>query len=187
MPHNPKKKQRLEDHREAVGDEFSASFGDLGVDVLANVFAFLTVEEIMPKRRIIKKSREAVKMTTPPPTDFAVTSSIKYNAMAVMTRAVPNLQQIWIGHLGGHLGRRHKYSYGEDPNNEAEAARTGYLIPLDIEIISNFSKLKILEIRYADLNGRYPNLFNNFSLLQKLSINYCDDLKWDLEMLAGLP
>ena len=35
------------------------------------------------------------------------------------------------------------------------------------------------------LNGRYPFLFN-FPLLQKLKIS-SDGLKWDLEMLAGLP
>jgi hypothetical protein len=42
-----------------------------------------------------------------------------------------------------------------------------------------------LEISYA-LNGRYPFLFNSFPLLQKLSITSIS-LKWDLEMLAGLP
>lgn len=35
------------------------------------------------------------------------------------------------------------------------------------------------------LNGRYPSLFH-LRLLQKLSIISCD-LKWNLEMLAGLP
>jgi hypothetical protein len=38
----------------------------------------------------------------------------------------------------------------------------------------------------APLNGRYPSLFN-FPLLQSLNVNYCPNLKWDLEMLAGLP
>jgi hypothetical protein len=37
------------------------------------------------------------------------------------------------------------------------------------------------------LNGRYPFLFNSFPLLQKLSIEGCDYLKGDLEMLTGLP
>jgi hypothetical protein len=37
----------------------------------------------------------------------------------------------------------------------------------------------------APLNGRYPGFFN-FPLLQKLWIR-CSNLKWDLDMLAGLP
>jgi hypothetical protein len=58
----------------------------------------------------------------------------------------------------------------------------------DIEIISNFSKLRILEIRtFVFLNGRYPFLFNSFPLLEKLSIENCHVLKWDLDMLAGMP
>jgi len=45
----------------------------------------------------------------------------------------------------------------------------------------------ILEIDFhAPLNGRYPFLFN-FPLLQKLVISRCDYLKWDLEILSGLP
>jgi len=36
------------------------------------------------------------------------------------------------------------------------------------------------------LNGRYPCLFN-FPLLEQLKIHYSDSLKFDLEMLAGLP
>lgn len=38
----------------------------------------------------------------------------------------------------------------------------------------------------VDLNGRYPVLFN-FPLLQKLDIYGCLHLKWDLDMLRGLP
>jgi hypothetical protein len=43
-----------------------------------------------------------------------------------------------------------------------------------------------LEIN-VPLNGRYPFIFNSFPLLQKLSLKKCNDLKWDLEVLAGLP
>ena len=66
----------------------------------------------------------------------------------------------------------------------------------DIEVISNFSKLRILEIDSTTmigtrlpllLNGRYPFLFNSFPLLHKLRISHCYYLKWDLEMLAGFP
>jgi hypothetical protein len=44
-----------------------------------------------------------------------------------------------------------------------------------------------LEIHFASFNGRYPFLFNSFPLLQKLSIKNCKYLKWDLEMLGGMP
>ncbi len=96
--------------------------------------------------------------------------------------ALPNLQQITIG----HLGNGHKWSDGEDPNEE-QAARTAHYTTHDIGIISNFSKLCILEITGASLNGRYSFLFNSFPLLKELSIQQCHDLKLDLEMLAGLP
>ena len=119
---------------------------------------------------------------TIPPDEFRVDSVEKFNAMGVMTRALPHLQQI---DLRG-LGWPHKWSDGEDPEEE-NAARTAQWTSHDIEIISNFSKLRILEINFAGLNGRYPFLFNSFPLLQKLSINYCYGLKWDLDMLAGMP
>ena len=119
--------------------------------------------------------------------DFSVDSVDNYNAMAVMTRALPNLQQITIGNLGGG----HKYNDGEDPDNgedsdEEMSAITDDRIVHDIGIISNFGKLQILDINDAGLNGRYPVLFN-FPFLQKLSFCQCHYLKWDLEMLAGLP
>ncbi len=184
MPHSTKK-QRIEVNGTIVDDDFLASFGDLSVDVLANIFGFLTVKNIMCSRRINKKSLEAVKMTIVPlpvpHSDFCVHSVNNYNAMTVMTRALPNLQHITLS----HLGRGHKWSVGDDPD-EREAARTADETSHDIEIISNFRTLRILEIYNASLNGRYPFLFN-FPLLQKLDIHGCYYLKWDLEMLAGLP
>jgi hypothetical protein len=192
MSHPTTKKQRLEDNDDQAtndNDELAtvvnllASFGALSVDlVAANIFAFLMVDEIMSKRRINKKSKEAVKMTIVPLIDFGVWGAEAYNAMNVMTEAMPNLQQITIGDLEAG----HKWSVGEDPDEERAAATVDYT-PHDIEIISNFSKLKILEIEWAPLNGRYPVLFNSFPLLQKLSIKYCYGLKWDLGMLAELP
>ena len=121
-------------------------------------------------------------MTIVPPTDFWVNSVNNYNAMRVMTTELPNLQQITIGRLG--IG--HKYSDGEDPD-ERYAARTAHWTTYDIGIISSFSKLRKLGISASELNGRYPFLFNSFPLLQKLRIQSCEYLKWDLEMLVGLP
>jgi len=56
----------------------------------------------------------------------------------------------------------------------------------DIDIISQFRKLRSLDMFLAPLNGRYPALFN-FPLLEKLSIAECSNLRFDLDMLQGLP
>jgi hypothetical protein len=152
--------------------------------VLANILGFLLIKDIMRSRRINKKSMEAVRNTVVPPTDFLVDTVKKYNVMAVMTRAMPNLQQITICGFGG----RDKWSEGEDPNEHYAVEYADYT-PHDTEIISNFRTLRYLTIddRYSGgLNGRYPFLFNSFPLLQKLRIK-SGCVKWDLNMLAGLP
>jgi hypothetical protein len=196
MMSHPTKKQRPEDSNDHAANDNAvlvtagnllASFGALSVDVLANIFGYLTAEEIMSKRRINKKSKKAAQITivpfsAAPPADFIVDSLEKYNAVSVMTRALPNLQQIMF-HNG--LGNGHKYSDGEDPDEEL-GTNTADWTTHDIEIISNFSKLRVLDM-YARLNGRYPFLFNSFPLLQILNIDDCYRLKWDLEMLAGFP
>ncbi len=156
---------------------------ELGTDEIAWILSFLPLEKIMCLRRVNTTWREAARKTIVPPSVFHVNSMKKYSAMNVMTRAVPNLQRISIGGLGSG----HKYNDGEDPNEE-KASSTANYTTLDIEIISNFSKLRDLAIYMdAPLNGRYPVFFNSFPLLQKLSIQRCNYLKWDLEVLAGFP
>ena len=81
-------------------------------------------------------------MTIVPPTDFRVDCVKNYNAMRVMMTELPNLQQITIGRL--EPGYK-KYNDGEDPN-ERQAAETADWATHDIEIVSNFSKLRILTI-----------------------------------------
>ncbi len=189
MPH-PKKKQRLTGDdanlaEAAAGHQMTVSAGDLSVDVLANILGFLGgAKDIMQRRRVCKKWKEAVKITIVPlNTDVFIDDMGMYNAMNVMSTEMPNLQQITLGLL---LGRRQKYNDGEDPNEE-EAARTADWTTLNINIISNFSKLRELYIDGAPLNGRYPFLFRSFPLLQKLYIRGCSCLKWDLDMLAACP
>jgi hypothetical protein len=103
--------------------------------------------------------------------------------MSVMAAALPNLlQKISLR----CLGEKHKYDDGEDPVEDLAAGTAGYTTH-DIGIISNLRKLRELDVYiHAQLNGRYSVLFN-FPYLQKLSIRYCDYLKFDLETLAGLP
>jgi hypothetical protein len=176
----PKKKTKLTaGHSADAAAEADPAVIDviLSTDVLAIILGCLGPVDIMRLRRVGKKWREAAKKTIVPLTRFRVDSVDKYRAMAAMTTALPNLQKISIR----TLGRGHKYSDGEDPPEE-RAAETAD----DIDIISRFKKLRILEIEWAPLNGRYHALFN-FPLLLNLRICYCPNLKWDLEMLSGLP
>jgi hypothetical protein len=164
-------------------DQMVVTSGDLSVDVLANILGYLGIQDIMRKRRVNKRWKEATKKTIVPLSDFGVNSLNGYNAMRMLTTEMPNLQQIWLSGFRD----RHKYVDGEDPDESMAAANIAHYTPLDVEIISNFSKLRILDIYHNVLNGRYPFLFNSFPLLQKLTINYCDLLKWDLDMLTGFP
>ena len=104
MPH-PNKRQRptsddasLAEATAADGGQMmmAASVGDLSTDVLAKILGFFGLKDIMQKRRVNKRWGEAVKKTTVPLKNsyFYVDSTIRYNAMRVITRALPNLQQI---------------------------------------------------------------------------------------------
>ncbi len=151
---------------------------ELGTDEVACILSFLPLTVIMCLRRVNMTWNEAAKETVPS-TGFIVKNVTDYNAMRVMTTVLPNLQQIKMGYLESG----HKWSDGEDPE-EWLPAETANRTTHDIGIISNFSKLRDLTIDTI-LNGRYPVIFN-FPLLQKLDIT-CTQLKWDLEMLVGLP
>ncbi len=106
--------------------------------------------------------------------------------MRVMSTALPNLQQLSICTLR-QLGRRRRHEYidGEDPD-ETRAAGTAASTSHNVNVVSTFRKLSVLKISGAPLNGRYPVLFD-FPLLQKLTIHHQAHLKFDLDMLAGLP
>ncbi len=192
MPQHQTDKKKLDCHQindavAADGTVFVASFDDLA-DVLPNILGFLPPKDIMRQRRVCRKCKEATKNTIVPLADFLVgivekSNAIKnYNALRVITRALPNLQQITSGDLGYGL----KWSDGDDPDEEWDAETADWIV-YDIGIISNFSKLRILNISsHAGLNGRYPFLFNSFPLLEKMRMD-CKYLKFDLEMLAGMP
>ncbi len=154
---------------------------NLSTDELANIFGFLPSEEIMAAR-LNKKMRDAAKETIVPMTEFVVDSVTKYNALVVMSTALPNLQQITLRRLGGG----HKYSDGEDSYVERTIASTTDNIEHDVSIMSKFSRLHSLKLSRAPLNGRCDFLFHS-PLLQKLDISECPFLKLDLEVLAGLP
>lgn len=198
--HHPNKKQMIQRNNEvASAGDLLASFDRLSVDDLANIFKFLSPEVIMMLRQVSKQCREGAKKTIVPPCDFKINSVKKYNALSVMTVALPNLQQIT---LCDFRCTSNKYSDGEDPYehpiNEMNISHLNVrsewsVVPPrytshNIGIICNFSKLRILEICAGwTINGGYNFLFRSFPLLQKLCIGYSPNLKMDLEVLAGLP
>ncbi len=154
---------------------------------IANILSFLDRKDIM-RARVSRKWREAAKITIVTPSsssevasDFVVDSVRSYKAMSVISTALPNLQQISIS----NLGHEDIYHNGEDPD-EGLARSTANLPAYDISIISKFRQLREMHMCNAVLNGRFPALFN-FPLLEKLSIQYCNYLKFDLDMLQGLP
>jgi len=152
---------------------------ELSSDEVAIIFSFLQPNDIMPAR-VCTTWRDAAKETLVPPSDESVEihDPRSYNAVRVMSTALPNLEQLEISNLGNW----HVYSEGEDPEWEWGTNH----ITHDIDIISRFRKLRILDFFKAPLTGRYPVLFN-FPLLQELSISYCQNLKFDLDMLRGFP
>ncbi len=162
-----------------VAGRLNATFDDLGVDELAHILGFLGPFEIMCARQN-KKMMEAAKHTIVR-NRFVVDSVKKYNALVAMSTALPNLQQIALHDLGGG----HKYIDGDDAEEERSVTDNN-TTQCDINIISNFRMLRELHIFQAPLNGRYPVLFN-FPLLQNLIICHQHHLKFDLDMLAGVP
>eukprot|EP00984_Skeletonema_dohrnii_P008179 scaffold3005_cov102-Skeletonema_dohrnii-CCMP3373.AAC.4 len=157
---------------------------ELSSDEVAVIFSFLQPKDIMPAR-VCTTWRDAAKKTLVPPVppfddSVQIYDVRSYNAVRVMSTALPNLEQLMISTLGsGHV-----YSDGDDPE-EWDIDHINYIVH-DINIISRFRKLRILEFCQAPLTGRYPVLFN-FPLLQELSIRYCRYLKFDLDMLRGIP
>jgi len=172
-PPSPKSMNEMHLTNETTAEEVS-------IDEVAIIFSFLLPKDIM-RARVCTTWREAAKKTLVPPTALKVDSLKSYNAMRVMSSALPHLQQLSISKIHGP----HKYSDGEDPD-ERRARYTANYNTHDINIISNFLKLCSLEIRGAHLSGRYPVL-STFPLLTKLSISDCIYLKFDLDMFVGLP
>lgn len=154
--------------------------------VAENILAYLPPEEIMRSRRVCKRWKDAAKKTIVPITTygFNVNSVRNYNLMVAMSTAMPNLTQLSLG----HVDYRTIYDNGEDPDMQRASHTFHSLTPAVAfqDTMSRFRMLRFLELHNAPLNGRYPCLFE-FSLLESLEIDDCKYLKWDLEMLRGMP
>ena len=180
-----------------------ASIHGMSNKLTETIFGFLGYKDIMKARICCRKFREAARNTIVPWAEYdygknsytrsqCVESQIcidcvkKHKAVVAMSTALPNIQQLSVCTIWGPgRGDPDKYCDGEDPNEE-RTAKTADWNEHDIQMISKFTKLRDLRISSSYLNGRYP-IFFNFPLMEKLSIEYCPHLKWDLKLLVGLP
>jgi hypothetical protein len=158
----------------------------LDVDLVAHIQAYLTIEELMRSRIACKKFRVASSLAVlPPPSGLIVDSTRKYYGLVAMRDALPNLQQVSLRGFGGRGQKKFRFSHGMEADNWHATVSSNYTTH-DISILSNFTKLQNLTLTESPMNGRYPFLFN-FQHLQKLRLVNCNYLKWDLDMIEGLP
>ena len=155
----------------------------LSADEAALIFSFLPPTDIL-RARVCTTWRDAAKQTTVPPSKFEVDDMKSYNAMRVMSTALPNLQQLTIYDF---VDGASKYVDGEDSHELISSPNFVFqTYEYNINLVSNFSKLRKLSVLSdAPLNGRYPTLFN-FPLLQELVITECALLNVDFNMFARL-
>mmetsp|Transcript_30519 Transcript_30519/g.61249 ORF Transcript_30519/g.61249 Transcript_30519/m.61249 type:complete len:433 (-) Transcript_30519:282-1580(-) len=188
MPHSKKPKLTHADTANMASS--NASLNDLSADELAMIFGCLGPIEILPLRRVCHKWSDAAKKTIVPLTNFRVGSGKAYHVMRTMATALPNLQLLELDYMCGDYDETrtiyHRYARGEDPGGEEDARNSINNVTHNIDMVSNFTKLRVLKLERAELNGKYPYLFN-FPLLQHLKISDCSYLKWDLSVLAGFP
>ena len=187
----PRKRAKLIASPTAAGTEEGdlPAVDQLSDDTIAMIFGYIKVVEIMHLRQVCKKWKEAAKNAVAArDSRFCVNSVNKYRAMVVMTRALPNIQEIVLMDLnyGTRQGSKDRYADGEDPDDEEVDEEATDVTTHDINVVSSFRKLRTLSIWSTHLNGRYPALFD-FPKLQQLKISCCKRIKFDLEMLVGLP
>ena len=170
---------------EAVAETSCTTANDFSSDVVANILSYLKLKEIMCKRRVCKKWTEAVRKTVvSPEEEFDVNNVKTFNTMRVLSTVLPNLLSVRLNGFSGRINDLSNRVHVDTMFQMNDAYST--MLANDLEIITGFTKLRSLTVTDAPLNGRYPFLFN-FAFLQKLSINGCSYLRWDLEMLSGLP
>ena len=173
-------------------------------NMLAIIFGFLPLEEIMRSRCVCNDWKEAAKGTFVP-YGFSVYNLDTWRGMQALTTALPNLQQLSISSIDDTDAMKqypemryrweHRFIVGDNPDDEVAIDTNRNYTTHDINVISNFKHLRSLEIsRAAPLNGEYP-VFFDFPFLQTLNINcqFTDDrygfgyFKWNLTMLERLP
>ncbi len=128
-------------------DDSTSSFDVLSTDELANVFGFLSPEDLI-RARLNKKMNEAAKITIVPMAEFVVDSVSKLRAIAT---ALPLLQQISIRYL---REERHEHRDDDEPREGRNARSAG--LTSHIDTLSSFKLLKSLDC-CRPLSGKCPS------------------------------
>ena len=174
------------------GASATTNFGSLSVDTVAIVFGYLCRKDIL-RARVCKTFREAAARTPVPLSrlslqnefpDFCVNSLRRYEALKWMSRALPNLQEIYF-----HKAVMSDLFFEDGENSAPDAAtavrrRASGLPTRRIDIIaSTFPRLRRLGSMGIHSNGSYPRLLD-FPRLQNLLLLDVEGLELDLETIA---
>ncbi len=123
-----KHKHKMEGETSLAHVAAAAEEVELGTDEVSTIFSFLDPKGVMRAR--VCKSWRAAAMKAVVSSSLVVDCVKSYNAMRVMSTAIPNLQHILLY----SLGRWHSYTNGDEPVGE----RDRYTVPHNVKIISRF-------------------------------------------------
>jgi len=149
----------------------------LGTDLLSTIFSFLGWAEVLNTRVCNSCWREAAIVT--PVAEIWIRKKEIARDLSWISRALPNTQAFKIA------SDEIKFQHGEDSAWSEMIAGDFQESRVDLSHIQNFRCLRHLVLQ-IDLNGKYPFIFQ-FEHLQRLDLRGNCRLKWDLEMLSGLP
>jgi len=174
-------------------------------NLISNIFEFLHWKDIL-RARVCCDWREAAKLAQVPESitddgwhtrELYVQNRKIAEAIGWIADALPGMSSVnFLFEL--KKSEEFKFAKGEDPRNvlepfyspdyslDEDRPRPEIPRPVDISPIANFRRLRNLRIKQADLNGSYPFLFD-FPNLRTLELIDIGRLRWDLDMLSGLP
>jgi len=164
----------------------SSAIAVLDTDLLSIILAFLDWPEVLPAR-VCRQWSEAAKLANV--TELNVRNRDIGLQLPWMSQSLANLESFKID-FGTSLSKDFDIQDGEEaePTLRLPTVEEGYEPPaaVDLSPIQNFTGLQRLSLRQTRLNGKYPFLFQ-FKSLVSLDLLWNTRLKWDLDMLAGLP
>ena len=170
-------------------------------NLMSSIFEFLHWKEIL-RARVCCKWREAAKLTQVPESitddgwrtpELYVQNRNIAEALGWIADALPGMSAV-IFDFGLKKSEEFDFATGEDPLSVLEPEPfMGDILrpevlprPVDISSIANFRRIRKLVINQASLNGSYPYLFD-FPNLRTLELCSIRRLRWNLDMLSGLP
>lgn len=156
----------------------------LDVDVLSTVLSFLHWTDVL-NARVSRKWKSAAAMS--PVKELNVKKpQIAVNLERIST-ALPGLDTLRFDFFFAS-SEQFYFIEGEDAESGLQLENLDDAPPALVNLapIQNFSRLQHLALRHTRLNGSYPYLFQ-LQNLRTLDLLLNRWLKWDLEMLSGLP